>query len=63
MLEFLILGIVPGTSITLTITWVLIIGLIISLGCLGFVERKKLQMLRADKTKQFELLRKIVRQV
>lgn len=39
MLNFIVLGIIPGTSITLTFSWVLTIGLVVSLITLWQVKR------------------------
>lgn len=62
MLDFLVLGIVPGTKITLTITWVLIIGLVVSLSCLAYIERKKLKQFKQEQSDRLKLSAKVVRQ-
>jgi hypothetical protein len=62
MLDFLVLGIVPGTSITLTITWFLIISLAISLGILGYVERNRIKTLKEAHAERLKFVNKIVRQ-
>ncbi len=61
MLDFLILGIIPGTSITLTITWVLVISLFIALGALAYVELKKVKDIKDHQTRLLGLASKIVR--
>lgn len=56
MLDFLILGKIPGTSVTLTITWVLIFGLIFSLTILSYIEYKKYKASRSIKTENRKLV-------
>ena len=41
MLDFIVLGIVPGTSLIITLSWVLLIALVISLYMLVRIELKK----------------------
>lgn len=56
MLNFIVLGIIPGTSITLTFSWVLTIGLLSSLVALWYVKRiakataRAVQMMQKAKT-------------
>ncbi len=41
MLDFIVLGIVPGTNIVLTVRWVLLIALLFTLSALLLVEINK----------------------
>lgn len=45
MLEFIVLGLVPGTRLQVTFTWVLLVMLIIGLIALVFVEKPRIKTL------------------
>lgn len=56
MIEFIVLGLVPGTQFQLTLWWVLVVAFFASLGLLYWVERPRfaswVHKLKADKPEQ-----------